>query len=153
MPPVNVFTSAGKNLRNFILPHAEGGIFSSPHIGLVAEAGPEAIIPLADRAKAMPMLSAAMAMVSGDTTSNVNINKPYSSSMLIQHSLNQSALYGQPAGPQETSPAPKEAPRNSKIQVNAEIKPADIYIDGERVGRIAFRWIEHQNIRNGVSPF
>lgn len=27
-------------------PHAEGGIFSNPHYGLVAEAGPEAIIPL-----------------------------------------------------------------------------------------------------------
>ena len=26
--------------------HAKGGIFSSPHVGLVAEAGPEAIIPL-----------------------------------------------------------------------------------------------------------
>ena len=29
-----------------IIPHAEGGIFSQPHIGLVAEAGREAIIPL-----------------------------------------------------------------------------------------------------------
>lgn len=30
-------------------PHAIGGIFSRPHIGLVAEAGPEAIIPLSSR--------------------------------------------------------------------------------------------------------
>lgn len=29
-----------------IIPHATGGIFSQPHIGLVAEAGREAIIPL-----------------------------------------------------------------------------------------------------------
>ena len=27
-------------------PHAAGGMFSRPHIGLVAERGPEAIIPL-----------------------------------------------------------------------------------------------------------
>ena len=29
-----------------IVPHAEGGIFTTPHIGLIAERGPEAIIPL-----------------------------------------------------------------------------------------------------------
>ena len=29
-----------------IQPHATGGIFASPHVGLVAEAGPESIIPL-----------------------------------------------------------------------------------------------------------
>lgn len=29
--------------------HAQGGIFTRPHIGLVAEAGPEAVIPLAPR--------------------------------------------------------------------------------------------------------
>jgi hypothetical protein len=29
-----------------IQPHAKGGLFSRPHVGLVAEAGPEAIIPL-----------------------------------------------------------------------------------------------------------
>lgn len=31
---------------NVPYPHATGGIFTTPHIGLVAEAGPEAIIPL-----------------------------------------------------------------------------------------------------------
>jgi phage-related minor tail protein len=29
-----------------IVPHAEGGITTGPHIGLVGEAGPEAIMPL-----------------------------------------------------------------------------------------------------------
>jgi hypothetical protein len=29
-----------------LTPHATGGIFTRPHIGLVAERGPEAIIPL-----------------------------------------------------------------------------------------------------------
>ena len=28
------------------IPHAAGGIFTRPHVGLVAERGPEAIIPL-----------------------------------------------------------------------------------------------------------
>lgn len=43
--------SAGLNVNvtttSSAVPHAEGGIFSSPHLGLVAEAGvPEAVIPL-----------------------------------------------------------------------------------------------------------
>lgn len=33
-------------IRRSATPHAAGGIFGSPHFGLVAEAGPEAIIPL-----------------------------------------------------------------------------------------------------------
>lgn len=41
------FTLEQKEKDGFsIFPHAKGGIFSSPHVGLVAEAGPEAIIPL-----------------------------------------------------------------------------------------------------------
>ena len=34
-----------------IIPHAKGGIFSQPHIGLVAEAGREAVIPLEKQAR------------------------------------------------------------------------------------------------------
>lgn len=30
----------------YVIPHADGGIFDEPHLGLVAEAGPEAAIPL-----------------------------------------------------------------------------------------------------------
>ena len=42
-----------------IIPHAEGGIFSQPHIGLVAEAGREAIIPLEDHSRGIPLWLAA----------------------------------------------------------------------------------------------
>ena len=34
------------------IPHAEGGILNEPHIGLVAEAGPEAVIPLSPSKRA-----------------------------------------------------------------------------------------------------
>ena len=44
---------------NNIVPHAEGGIFSQPHIGLVAEAGREAIIPLEDKSRGIPLWVAA----------------------------------------------------------------------------------------------
>ena len=44
-------------------------------------------------------------------------------------------------------------PMNGRVDVRADIKPADIYIDGERIGSIAFRWMERHNLRNGVSAF
>lgn len=39
--------------------HAEGGIFSQPHLGLVAEAGREAVIPLEDKSRGIPLWMAA----------------------------------------------------------------------------------------------
>jgi hypothetical protein len=39
--------------------HALGGIFDTPHIGMVAEAGTEAIIPLTDRSRGIPLWMAA----------------------------------------------------------------------------------------------
>jgi TP901 family phage tail tape measure protein len=39
--------------------HAAGGIFDRPHLGLVAEAGPEAVIPLRDSKRGLPLLAAA----------------------------------------------------------------------------------------------
>ncbi|MBQ3653609.1 MAG: hypothetical protein II954_04220, partial [Synergistaceae bacterium] len=36
--------------------HAAGGIMTAPHVGLVAEAGPEAIIPLSDKSRGIPLL-------------------------------------------------------------------------------------------------
>ena len=39
-----------------IKPHAFGGIMTRPHIGMVAEAGPEAIIPLTDKSRGVPLV-------------------------------------------------------------------------------------------------
>lgn len=49
--------------RQAYTPHAEGGIFSRPHFGLVAEAGPEAIIPLSDKSRGLEVLSQTMQML------------------------------------------------------------------------------------------
>lgn len=55
---VGALSNAASRARSFVLPsfsatpavpHAAGGIFASPHLGLVAEAGPEAVIPLSAR--------------------------------------------------------------------------------------------------------
>lgn len=57
-----------KQIGGFISGHAEGGIVTRPHLGMVGEAGPEAIIPL-NRAGAF----------FGDTIVNVNIGGGISS--------------------------------------------------------------------------
>lgn len=41
------------------VPHAAGGIFRTPHLGLVAEAGPEAILPLNDPARSWDLIARA----------------------------------------------------------------------------------------------
>ncbi len=46
-----------------IIPHAEGGILTRPHLGLVAEAGPEAIIPLRDKQRGVSVLTQAAGLL------------------------------------------------------------------------------------------
>lgn len=52
-------------------PHAMGGVFTQPHVGLVAEAGPEAIIPLNNPQRAAQVM--AQAGLSGMTSPVVNV--------------------------------------------------------------------------------
>ena len=47
-------------------PHAAGGIFHAPHRGIVAENGPEAIIPLRDRNRGLDILERAATMMGLD---------------------------------------------------------------------------------------
>ena len=47
-------------------PHAAGGIFHAPHRGIVAESGPEAVIPLSDRNRGLDILERAAAMMGLD---------------------------------------------------------------------------------------
>ena len=47
-------------------PHAAGGIFHAPHRGIVAENGPEAVIPLNDRTRGIRILECAATMMGVD---------------------------------------------------------------------------------------
>ena len=66
-----------------IIPHAKGGIFSQPHIGLVAEAGREAVIPLENQTRGAALWFEAgreLGLILGEnsTTSNAysSLNAP-----------------------------------------------------------------------------
>ena len=74
---VTTNVSNGGGLWNSLWGHADGGIMTSPHVGLVAEAGPEAIIPLssARRGRAMSLyreVGGILGVGSGSVTSNTN---------------------------------------------------------------------------------
>ncbi|MBQ3694247.1 MAG: phage tail tape measure protein, partial [Synergistaceae bacterium] len=76
--------------------HAAGGIFAKPHIGLVAEAGREAIIPLEDKARGIPLWKAAgeeMGLLFGNTTTN---NDNRNSSMIFSPVYNITVYGGNP---------------------------------------------------------
>ncbi|MBQ7154848.1 MAG: phage tail tape measure protein [Synergistaceae bacterium] len=51
-------------------PHAFGGILTQPHIGLVAEAGPEAIIPLKNKSRGMQVLQQAANILGVNVSTN-----------------------------------------------------------------------------------
>lgn len=67
--------AAPKQRGGWFSAHAEGGIFTRPHVGMVAEAGSEAVIPLEDRARGVPLWMAAgeemgVRFGGGSTTTN-----------------------------------------------------------------------------------
>lgn len=56
-------------------PHAAGGVFTSPHVGLVAEAGPEAIVPLNNPGRAAQVMAqAGLGGGGGGTVNNITVN-------------------------------------------------------------------------------
>lgn len=84
--------SAGTAKLN-VAKHAEGGILTEPHIGLVAEDGPEAVIPLdgSKRAKSLWQLAGEILGLTGSKSHNVAVggngssSDPWGQSYVIQY--------------------------------------------------------------------
>ena len=71
--------------------HAAGGIFSTPHLGLVAEAGREAIIPLGNKSRGIPLWKAAgeeLGFSFGGNVNNDNSSKSVSLSPVFNFTIN-----------------------------------------------------------------
>ena len=128
-------------------PYASGGIITQPHLGLVGEAGREAIIPLEDRASGIPLLMAAMNELGAFNAIQPDFTPAPSSPLLIQHAQNQPVINNQIQAQDKTVNV------NNQVDVKVESSPVEIYLDGEKIGSAAFRWIERRNIRNGASEF
>lgn len=71
--PSSDSAAANYGVASHITPHAAGGIFNTPHLGLVAEAGAEAIIPLTNRSRGLQLWQqAGQALgVGGQTVINI----------------------------------------------------------------------------------
>ena len=74
-------------------PHASGGILTQPHLGLVAEAGPEAIIPLSDKSKGIPILFKAAQILGLNQQDNFSDNRPSLINFLGGNDLEQQRFY------------------------------------------------------------
>ncbi|MCE5315161.1 MAG: phage tail tape measure protein [Armatimonadota bacterium] len=75
MRKYGAWSPAGMAL-NAIAKHARGGIFTQPHVGMVAESGPEAIIPLSNRARGRSLLGQAAGQLgmAGAGAGNVTVS-------------------------------------------------------------------------------
>ena len=83
----------------------------------------------------------------------IPVSQAPSSPLLIQHTQNQAAIAGQATVQAQAQAPEKPVNVNNHVDVKVESKPVELYIDGEKVGSAALRWIERQNLRNGVSAF
>ena len=81
-PTKTITFSGGGTGTATVTAHASGGIFDEPHYGLVAEAGPEAIIPLDGSDNAMSLWAQAgehLGMIGGDAPITTMPNMPHES--------------------------------------------------------------------------
>lgn len=84
---------------------------------------------------------------------SITPNLAPSSPLLIQHTQNQAAMNGQATVQAQANAPEKTVKVDNHVDVKVESKPVEFYIDSEKVGSAALRWVERQNLRSGVSPF
>lgn len=109
------------------LPHATGGIFSTAHVGLVAEDGPEAIIPLGTRRRdrGLDLWMQAGRMLGVDAYADGGILGPYADTF---ESLPEDTWSDDGNGSGDYKP-PVTGGGGSVIQVNVDVNP-EYKIDG-----------------------
>ena len=78
-------TSAPTTGYHGVRRHAFGGILTTPHIGMVAEAGPEAIIPLRDKSRGQEVLLQAASILG--VPADVNVLSPMTSAINSSNNL------------------------------------------------------------------
>ena len=75
--------------------HAEGGIMTRPHLGMVAEAGPEAIVPLRDKSRGIEVLTQAAGLLGLNVFNQKDTASPVITNYAGSNSLTRSiASYG-----------------------------------------------------------
>lgn len=83
----------------------------------------------------------------------VTPNHAPGSPLLIQHSQNQASMSGQATVQAQANAPEKSLKVDNHIDMKIESKPVNIMLDYEKVGAAAMRWVERQNLRNGVDAY
>lgn len=99
------------------VPHADGGILTEPHIGLVAEAGPEAVIPLSPgkRARGLELFKQAGEMLGIKQSSDGNANNGLAQGIADKNFGNN----------QEVRPSGQGEGNNNNVNVNVNVNAGD----------------------------
>ena len=127
--------------------HALGGIFTQPHMGLVAEAGPEAIIPLSDPSRGVPLLNQAADILGMNNFAMPEFKENASAGILAGLSRNnQAESFNEPPAERREHRA---AQANNNMNVRMEAVTTPVYLDGDLIGEFITRFFEHQDMRDG----
>lgn len=99
------------------VPHADGGILTEPHIGLVAEAGAEAVIPLSPgkRARGLELFKQAGEMLGIKQSSDGNANNGLAQGIADKNFGNN----------QEVRPSGQGEGNNNNVNVNVNVNAGD----------------------------
>ena len=128
--------------------HALGGIFTQPHMGLVAEAGPEAIIPLSDPSRGVPLLNQAADILGMNNFAMPEFKENASAGILAGLSRNnQAESFNEPQAERREHRA---AQANNNMNVRMEAVTTPVYLDGDLIGEFITRFFEHQEMRSGA---
>lgn len=133
----NESEESGKSSKNKVKKHAKGGIFTTPHLGMVAEAGySEAIIPIDGSANAYNLLSQTAQMLGvGDGLSSL-------AAQVIVLSNGGAGIAGAQAGKQSSQPITVHYSPKITIQGDADRSMVESVLsdDYEKFKRFMDRW-------------
>lgn len=144
--------------------HALGGIFSTPHLGVVAEAGPEAVVPISKPSLGIPILSAAagamgMSVIPSDLSDSMPAfaslpapppNETPAAPYLAQMARNQAAFQGEATARATSGDAEKPVKVENKLDVEVKAVTTPVYLDGSLIGEFFTSFQAHESMRMGV---
>lgn len=132
--------------------HALGGIFSVPHIGMVADDGPEAVIPLNDPSRGIPLMAAAANMM-GLGFANAPAPPASSGEGIATRYLARMARSRETdsAGDISSSKSPdKQIQIKNDVNMKVEAVTTPVYLDGRLLGEFITRFNIHEAMREGA---
>ena len=149
-PDSRFITSGGADLSKM----ASGGILTQPQIVQVAEEGPEAIIPLTDPSRGIPLMTAAAGMMGLNFVPAAQPEKGgegIATRYLARMSgIHEAELVGSSNG---SKPSDKPIQIKNDVNMKVEAVTTPVYLDGRLFGEFITRFAAHEAMREGALAF